>query len=205
MSFSGSDLGDTPPPMISPASIQSDSWANVEAAAVALEGTTAGDKDDFVSVKDERDRLRSRVFELENRLRETEEELEYFSNFYKKIKRENGGLASQAGASSGKQQSSSSSTTAKGASKYDDHATEQRTGEEKTQQPRSDCSDSDLEDGTAPINQNYAGESSVVAVRQQLLLVFVVCATGRAFIVGRVLADAHILNSNNSRRSSTEK
>lgn len=186
MSFSGSDLGDTPPPMISPASIQSDSWAGVEVAAVALEGTSSDDKDDLVSVKAERDRLRSRVFELENRLRETEEEVEYFSNLYKKFKKENGGLASKAGASSGKKPSSRSFTTAEGASKGDGdhHATEQRTREEKTQQPKSDCSDSDLEDGTAPVNRNYAGEGCVVAVWQQLLLLLIVCAlTGRAFVV----------------------
>lgn len=170
MPLSGEELGETPSAAMSPAPKHSDSLtAEVEAVPVVdLD-------DDLVSVKGERDRLRSRVFELENRLRETEEELEYYSNFYKKSKRENGGDASggarsSSGGAQQQQQSSSSSSSSSPtteSSPQDDgvhHVREQPTAtavREGEVQPESDCSDSDLEDGAAPVNRNYAGESSV--------------------------------------------
>ncbi|CAM9150257.1 unnamed protein product [Ascophyllum nodosum] len=68
------------------------------------------------AVEDERDRMSARIFELENRLRETEEELEYYFDFYKKAKR--GG-----GATGG----SSTSTTARRVSAPEDEGVDEST------------------------------------------------------------------------------
>lgn len=164
MPLSGEELGHVPPGAISPAPKRSDSLiAEVEAVPLGL--------DDLISVKGERDRLSSRVFELENRLRETEEELEYYSNFYKKTKKENGGDASGGSRSSSggaqQQQSSTSSSALATMESGAHHVREQpaapalREGEVRGE---SDCcSDSDLEDGAAPVNRNYTGESSFAA------------------------------------------
>lgn len=86
------------------------------------------------------DRLQARVFELENRLRETEEELEFYFEFFKKAKR-----SGQTSGTSSKQQREEQEQHS---SSQIDHGDE-------------DTDDSDL-DGEAPSNANYTGETSVV-------------------------------------------
>lgn len=102
----------------------------------------------------ERDVLRARVFELENRLRETEEELEYYFKFYQKAKKEKSRGSTPGASSSNKQQPST-----RGVSKNRDGGDMPGRASEESQ-ARSDSSDSDVEDGAAPGNQNYTGEST---------------------------------------------
>lgn len=100
------------------------------------------------SVAEERDRLSARVFELENRLRETEEELEYYFDFYKKSKRGKCGT-SKWGRSSARSSQSRRTTSSNVAG----------VGGQEAGGGESDEWDSDLEDGAAPGNLNYTGES----------------------------------------------
>lgn len=99
-------------------------------------GNSSGDK----ATDDTCDQLKARVFELENRLRETEEELEFYFEFFKKAKR--GGQAS--GTSSKQQQRQQE---------------QQQQSSSKVDQRDDDTDDSDL-DGEAPSNANYTGETT---------------------------------------------
>lgn len=49
--------------------------------------SASGERTSTTAVEDERDRMSAKIFELENRLRETEEELEYYFEFYRKTKK----------------------------------------------------------------------------------------------------------------------
>lgn len=100
-------------------------------------------------VDQDKEKLRARVFELENRLRETEEELEFYFTFYKKAKR----AGSVAGAN-----------TAAG----DINPTKNKnSGESKPAMVSEGDSDSDseLDDGAAPGNAYYAGERATATAQ----------------------------------------
>ncbi|CAM9741659.1 unnamed protein product [Ectocarpus sp. 13 AM-2016] len=103
---------------------------------------TAADDDtlNLTEVLEERELLKSRVFELENRLRETEEELEYYFEFFKKTKR--GGRASAAAAAAGGRTDGQ----------------QQRQQQQQPGRKNSDDSSSSSLDGEAPSNVNYTAE-----------------------------------------------
>lgn len=135
----GRDGSDSDPERVT---ATSESATEIESLAAAGLPTAGGLSD--IEKTEERDRLSARVFDLENRLRETEEELEYYFDFYKKARR-----GKRGGTTNASNRRDGLSDTRKSEKKGD--------GERETAGARDDDSDSDLEDGAAPGNQNYTG------------------------------------------------
>lgn len=108
-------------------------------------------------------RLETRIFELENRLRETEEELEFYFNFFKKTRRAGNAASGSKGVASG---SSGRLRRSHGNGAEQETGLRGRLGEESMASRWSfgakdlvSDTDSDLEDDEAPVNVNYTGES----------------------------------------------
>lgn len=119
--------------------------------------------------KGERDRLRSRVFHLEKRLRETEEELKYYLDFYKEAKRDSGQEgeygtnraprgARDGSTNSTSYDSSSGSSSGGGGGVGRIDQTRKDTGAVGKEGSGSDDLNSGSDGGMAPVNQNYTGE-----------------------------------------------
>lgn len=106
-------------------------------------------------------RLQARVFELENRLRETEEELEFYFTFYKKAKR-------AASATTAGDNTVSSTPHSKRRTDASGEASA-KTGEAAATGADSD-SESGPEDGAAPINVNYTGEKETERGRARVVV-----------------------------------
>lgn len=109
------------------------------------------------------ERLETRILELESKLREMEEELEFYFNFFKKTKRAGTSVKTSktVTSSSGELKLSAREDSPDGDSKSGgprEHKGSQASGSfENTGSELSD-SDSDLEDGVVSGNVNYAGE-----------------------------------------------
>ncbi|CAM9270672.1 unnamed protein product [Ectocarpus sp. 12 AP-2014] len=129
------------PPGKSTSQAKNSSSSGVRGSGGGGADKTAADDDtlNLTEVVEERDLLKSRVFELENRLRETEEELEYYFEFFKKTKR--GGRASAAAAAAGGRTDG-----------------QQQQQQQQPGRKNSDDSSSSSLDGEAPSNVNYTAE-----------------------------------------------
>lgn len=101
--------------------------------------SASGERAPTTAVEDERDRMSARIFELENRLRETEEELEYYFEFYRKTKK-----GQNAGNGSSEQKLGKASAAVSAAREGDDES-DASSGTED-------------DDGSAPDNEDDAGE-----------------------------------------------
>lgn len=110
--------------------------------------------------------LKGRVFELESRLRETEEELEYYIDFYKKTKKATasdrgyGSAGSRRrGQRSGYSQGAVHKQVVAGVEEANDPL-DAAGAEDREYASEATTSDSDLDDGApaAPGNENYTGE-----------------------------------------------
>lgn len=118
----------------------------------------------LIAAQEDNKRLTARVFELENRLRETEEELEFYFTFYKKAKRAAGG----SGSSAGNTPTKTRRHVAGGSGAIGAH--HQKGGDQGGRGPVSaededwDSSDSD---GAAPGNAHYAGACRKAKNRQR--------------------------------------
>lgn len=108
------------------------------------------------AIHQDREKLRARVFELENRLRETEEELEFYFTFYKRAKRVGGAAVAT---------TATGDTTAVKNNSGGDRQPAGGSGRTATAAAAPAAvsfddseSDSDLDDGAAPGNAYYSGE-----------------------------------------------
>lgn len=112
--------------------------------------------------------LKNRVFELENRLRETEEELEYYIDFYKQTKKATAsdrGYGTSGSRSRGQRSGSARDAAHKKVAAEGEEANDPLNAagaEDGENASEATTSDSDLDDGApaAPGNENYTGEFS---------------------------------------------
>lgn len=122
--------------------------------------------------------LKGRVFELENRLRETEEELEYYIDFYKQTKKATAsdrGYGSAGSRRRGQRSGSAQYVVHKQAVAGGEEANDPLNAaeaEDREDASEATTSDSDLDDGApaAPGNENYTGECACLFCLRPVVL-----------------------------------